>query len=426
MKILHIIAQLPSKTGSGVYFSNLIKELNKNNENYAIYGHQDCVEYDFDVIPDENKFPINFNNSKLDFHIVGMSDVMPYNSTRYKDMTPKMLNTWLNNFKVQILNAYNEIKPDIIICHHLWILTSLTLDLLRDRCDKIIGICHGTDIRQALQNPRLKNRYVKNLNRLDKVFALSENQVSEIVTTYNIDKNKIHVSGGGYNQDYFYKDEKLRYDENNQFINLVYAGKIADAKGVFELIDAYKQLDYDNTIILNIIGTPQGENIERIHKKLDNTKNIKLFNAKNQKSLAHLFRYSSIFILPSYYEGLGLVAIEALASGMYIVSTKLDALMEVLGDDVNNSNAIEYVDLPRLKNVDTPYEKDIPEFVNRLAKAIDIQVQRVKNKERISDEVLNSVAKHSWENIANEIFNEITRESYEELNEYRKLNLGNA
>ena len=35
MKILHIIAQLPSKTGSGVYFSNLIKELNKNNENYA-------------------------------------------------------------------------------------------------------------------------------------------------------------------------------------------------------------------------------------------------------------------------------------------------------------------------------------------------------------------------------------------------------
>lgn len=426
MKILHIIAQLPSKTGSGVYFSNLIKELNKNNENYAIYGHQDCIEYDFDIIADENKFPIHFNNGKLGFHIVGMSDVMPYNSTCYKDMTPKMLNTWLNNFKVQILNAYNEIKPDIIICHHLWILTSLTLDLLRDRCDKIVGICHGTDIRQALQNPRLKNRYVKNLNRLDKVFALSENQVPEIVSTYNIDEDKIYVSGGGYNQDYFYKDEKLRYDENNQFINVVYAGKIANAKGVFELIDAYKQLNYGKNIILNIIGTPQGENINRIHEKLKGTENIKLFNAKNQKSLAHLFRYSSIFVLPSYYEGLGLVAIEALASGMYIVSTKLDALMEVLGDDVNNSKAIEYVDLPRLKNVDTPYEKDIPEFVNRLARAIDLQVQRVKNKERISDEVLNSVAKHSWKNIANEIFDEITRENYGELNEYGKLNLENA
>lgn len=36
MKILHIIAQLPAKTGSGVYFSNLIREF-KNMEKTMLY-----------------------------------------------------------------------------------------------------------------------------------------------------------------------------------------------------------------------------------------------------------------------------------------------------------------------------------------------------------------------------------------------------
>lgn len=406
MKILHIIAQLPAKTGSGVYFSNLIKELNSEHENYAIYGTQECCDYNFDLIDKDRQYPVHFNNDKISFHIVGMSDIMPYNSTKYKDMTPDMINTWLNCFKEKILKAFDEIKPDIIICHHLWILSSLVIDLLRDKCNRIVGICHGTDIRQALQNPELKNKYVTSLDKLDKVFALSENQVDEIHDTYNIEKNKIIVSGGGYNQDYFFKDEIIKNDDNG-FINLVYAGKISNAKGVYELISAYKKLKYGNNIILNIIGTPQGENIERIHKELENTSNIKLFNAKNQESLAELFRYSSLFVMPSYFEGLGLVAIEALASGMFVVSSELPALMEVLGEDINNSGVIEYVKLPRLKNVDTPVEEDIPAFENRLAKAIDIQVEKIINGEKPSKEILDIVAENSWNKIAENIFNEI-------------------
>ena len=406
MKILHIIAQLPAKTGSGVYFSNLIKELNSEHENYAIYGTQECCDYNFDLIDKDRQYPIHFNNDEISFHIVGMSDIMPYNSTKYKDMTPDMINTWLNCFKEKILKAFDEIKPDIIICHHLWILSSLVIDLLRDKCKRIVGICHGTDIRQALQNPELKNKYVTSLDKLDKVFALSENQVDEIHDTYNIEKNKIIVSGGGYNQDYFFKDEIIKNDDNG-FINLVYAGKISNAKGVYELISAYKKLNYGNNIILNIIGTPQGENIKRIHKELENTSNIKLFNAKNQESLAELFRYSSIFVMPSYFEGLGLVAIEALASGMFVVSSELPALMEVLGEDINGSGVIEYVKLPRLKNVDTPVEEDIPAFVDRLAKSIDIQVEKIINGEKPSKEILDIVAENSWNRIAENIFNEI-------------------
>lgn len=402
MKVLHIIAQLPSKTGSGVYFSNLIEEFNSVHDNYALYGHQDGIDYDFNLVEDNHKYIINFDNDELDFHIVGMSDIMPYKSTKYKNMTDEMLDKWIKNFKSEILKAYNEVQPDIIICHHLWILTSLVVDLLRDKCDRIIGICHGTDIRQALQNPKLREKYVRNIHKLDKIFALSENQIPEINSIYNIDKDKIVMAGGGYNQRLFYRNDIVKED-GNEFLNIVYAGKISKAKGVFELIDAFKSLNYGNDIILNIIGTPQGKNIEKIHKKIKETENIKIFNAKNQESLAELFRYSSIFILPSYFEGLGLVAIEALASGMFVVSSKLDPLMEALGEKVNKSNAIEYVELPRLVNIDIPLEDDIPKFVKSLAIAIDNNVKKVRNKETISFETHEEIKNNSWNKISTKI-----------------------
>ncbi len=404
MKILHIIAQLPAKTGSGVYFTNLIREFKKHGENYGIFGFDQEIDYTFTELPHDHIYPVIFCKNNLDFNIVGMSDTMPYKSTRYRDMTEDMIKRWQGAFKFQILKAYEEIKPDIIICHHLWMLTSLVLDLLEGKVEKIVGICHGTDIRQSLQNPGLKENYVRDLNRLNMVFALSDRQIEDISKEYNIPLKKIHYTGGGYNQEFFYRDNIYKYDIHNNFINLVYAGKISRSKGVYELIDAFKSLNYGTDIILNIIGTPQGEDIEKINKKLSHSKNIKLFNAKNQESLANLFRYSDIFILPSYYEGLGLVAIEAMASGCFIVSSDLKPLKEVLGDNVNKSNAIKYCPLPNLVNVDTPVEDEVPHFVNNLAQAIDIQVQRVKAKEKIPEEVYESIRVHSWENIAEKMY----------------------
>src|SRR5690554_6558559 len=46
-KILHVLAQLPSRTGSGVYFSNLIENFKKYNyEQKAVFATQDDFKWD--------------------------------------------------------------------------------------------------------------------------------------------------------------------------------------------------------------------------------------------------------------------------------------------------------------------------------------------------------------------------------------------
>lgn len=51
------------------------------------------------------------------------------------------------------------------------------------------------------------------------------------------------------------------------------------------------------------------------------------------------------------------MAVEALASNLRVVVTNVLGLIELLGEEINSSNIIEYVDLPRLFDVDKPYER---------------------------------------------------------------------
>lgn len=89
MRILNVTAQKPNSTGSGIFLSGLMTEFaNKGHTQALVAGVYPEEET---PVPDRVTFyPVYFEQGKLNFPIVGMSDEMPYPSTRYRDMTPKM------------------------------------------------------------------------------------------------------------------------------------------------------------------------------------------------------------------------------------------------------------------------------------------------------------------------------------------------
>lgn len=400
MKILHVLAQLPSKTGSGVYFNNVIKGLKNKYEQACIFGYQE--DFYYDIISEQFQYAVEFKTEQLPFNIVGMSDIMPYDHTRYCDLTEEMQEDWINAFSKTLKMALEEFNPDIIICHHLWMLTSLVIDIAEDKV--LIGVCHGTDIRQCEKNPQLKDKYIVNIHKLDTVFALSKDQVDDIHRTYRIPTEKIKVIGGGYDENIFFHPVQKQDSEE---ISLVYAGKLAKAKGVYEMISAIELLDAKYNIKLIVVGARDKAHMEEFSSELAGIKNTEIHSIISQVELAEIFRKSDIFILPSYFEGLGLVAIEALASGMRVVSSRIEGLINNLGDDVIRSGIIEIVDLPRLYNVDKPYVEDIPKYIVNLSRAIEKQIENIKNDNKIPTEIYKLIDKHSWANIVKEIDDEI-------------------
>lgn len=398
MKILHCIAQLPMKTGSGVYFSTLVSGLAKRGHSCAVlYGTQKpfCDSaIDWGTTCNTIKeYPIEFLTDNLSFPIAGMSDVMPYTSTVYSKMTEEMFSIWINNFKNMLLKVKDKFNPDIIITHHLFILTSLVKKIFPNT--KIICISHGTDIRQIKQNIWIKDKYIHNLENLDLYLTVTPKDIDEIQKLFSVPQNKIRLVGGCFNNLLFNDNHSHKFDGT---FRLVYAGKISDSKGVFELAKVLPHIlkIYPNTE-LTLIGNASPEQKAILYENAEYSKNFKIENAVDQKAMSEILKTMDIFILPSYYEALGLVAIEALACGLFVTSTEIEGLKNLLGKTVNSSGIIEYVKLPRIYNVDMAFEEDKPVFVRNLATAIMKQMAKIKEKDNIYHSVKDKIIVHSWE-----------------------------
>jgi hypothetical protein len=147
LKILHVLGQRPEKTGSGIYFESVIREAKKQGHtNYWIAGGP----IGSDHIPKgkaqiEGKF-VYFGSETLDFPVVGMSDVMPYKSTRFKDLKGRRLTAYKKAFKEAVDEAVRWFNPDIIHTQHLFLLSATVRQLVPDV--PMVTTCHGTELRQ--------------------------------------------------------------------------------------------------------------------------------------------------------------------------------------------------------------------------------------------------------------------------------------
>ena len=404
MKILHTLAQLPAMTGSGIYFSVLIDGLNKlGHENAALYAVQD--DFSFDSAENIKKYELKFKSKDIPFPIAGMSDEMPYDSTVYSKMSEHDYEVWINNFKEKLLHIKKDFDPDIIIAHHVFILSSLVCEVFADK--KIITLSHSTDVRQLMKNPWILEKYMPHIKEADTCICVSLNDADSIVNKIGIAKDRLKVYGGGFRQDIFYQSDTKKEDD---IIKLLYVGKISPSKGIYELVQAFPRLNekYEG-LEFHIVGNCDKEQSEELSKLSEYATNMHIHSTMPQNKLADLMRSMDIFVLPSYYEGLGLVNIEALACGMRVVTTPIEGLIYLLGEKINNSGLIKYVRLPRLYDVDKAVEEDKPKFIKDLVKEISSQIESIKSKETVSEEIMEMIREHSWEGIVHKVDSDVKR-----------------
>ena len=79
---------------------------------------------------------------------------------------------------------------------------------------------------------------------------------------------------------------------------------------------------------------------------------------------------SDVFVLPSFFEGLPLVLLEAMACGMSAICTDLPGIRSWLNQTVPEHGVL-FVRPPEMVNADEPIADSLPDFERRLAAAID-------------------------------------------------------
>jgi hypothetical protein len=185
---------------------------------------------------------------------------------------------------------------------------------------------------------------------------LSRPQAADIASRYELPPDRVIVAGAGYSDTLFQPGEKGAPPP----VQVVYAGKLWNAKGLPWLLEALQTIRAPDWR-LHLVGGGSGRETEaclRLAQALG--ERVVIHGQIPQTRLASLFRQAHIFVLPSLFEGLPLVVLEALASGCRVVATELPGVLEVLGDV--RSEAVTLVPTPRLRNMDQPFTEDLPAF----------------------------------------------------------------
>ncbi len=366
MRILSVSAQKPHSTGSGYYLTETVRCFHAMGHIQGVVAGvypEDAVSFPEGV----EFFPVHFRTPALPFDIPGMSDEMPYPSTLYRSMTEDMASAFRQGFASVLRAAVARLKPDVIICHHLYLLTAIVRELFPDI--PLWGICHGTDLRQMYTNSFMQPYIKQGIQGLSRVCCLQDAQRQAIVDCYGVSPERIRVVGAGFNPSIFY-DRHTRAPHNE--LRLVFAGKISDKKGIYCLIDALASsgLPRGSVTLTMAGGWPNPRQYSRATAAIAASgQDIFLTGPLPQQELAEVFSAGDVFVLPSFSEGFPLVLAEAMACGMGAICTDLPGIRSRF-EQLCPGCPIAFVAPPAMLDPDTPDPARLDEFVARLRSAI--------------------------------------------------------
>lgn len=376
MKILHVSAQKPDSTGSGIYLAQTVA-------GFARAGHEQAViagigPDDNPQFPDGVAFhPVRFESDKLPFPVAGMSNVMPYKATRYCDFTPQMTERFKSAFAETAHEVLDGFAPDLVVCHHLYLAASVVVHELKRmaagsdrlaRC-KVVAISHSTDINQMLAHDLEHDYIIDGMRALDEALALHAPQAAQITDVYGIDPSRIRIIGTGYDDAQFHKVAGSRREGARK---LVYVGKIWRRKGVASLLRAINLMSDDAAPAETVLVggySDQAEYDAIVELSYLCSHPVTFAGVVSQEELIDAYTEANVFVLPSFYEGLPLVILEAMGCGCNVVATDLPGIREWVCGQLPDA-PIWFVEPPGMLTTDGPCEEDLPAFEQRLADAL--------------------------------------------------------
>ncbi|MGX7949475.1 glycosyltransferase family 4 protein [Oleidesulfovibrio alaskensis] len=379
MRILHVLSQRPEMTGSGVSTLAMLRCAGDAGHSNALVAGVPAAF----AVPvqlgggtpqaQEEHCLCSFSSfvrfgRDLPFAVTGMSDVMPYESSRWAQLDDSQLDAYEACFGECLRNAVQAFRPQIIHSNHLWVVTALARRLFPQI--PVVASCHGSDLRQFRSVPRVARRVLAACRMVDGVFALSQAQKRDIEMLYGIDSRRISVVAAGYDRQVFGCGRPWRRNTAGGPLRVLYAGKLSRAKGVPWLLRACARLlGCGHDMVLDICGGGTGSDYEEcVALARGLGERAVLHGNVSQNRLAELMRAAHVFVLPSFFEGLPLVLLEALACGCRLVATRLEGVEEVFAG--LPSEAVTLVDLPRLHDVDRPFAEDERRFEHNLHAAL--------------------------------------------------------
>ncbi len=240
-----------------------------------------------------------------------------------------------------------------------------------------------------------------NVKKAKKLIAISQSVKNEILSNYpSTPKEKIHVVYSGVNLEEFNpKNKKHCFNEIREKHNiplddilLIFVGNPFLRKGLDFVIKAFKKLKHEKLTLL-ISGRDDPKPYQILANKLEVSEKIR-FNIGLTPEIYKYFLASDIFVFPTLYEPFGLVILEAMASGLPVITSKLAGAAELIDDGEDGL---------QIKN---------PKNSNEIAEKLDYLIQNDDVRKLMGKKARKKAELYSWEETAKgmlEVFEEVKK-----------------
>ena len=212
----------------------------------------------------------------------------------------------------------------------------------------------------------------------------------EVVENHNISLERLTIVPGATNIEQFKPSREigaLRDPQQRLPVRLLYHGRVDQRKGALDFVQAGRRLlDTGENVRLLISGIgPDAEPARELVAALDMTEYVGFSGAVAYNEAAQAYDRGDLFISPTYAEGFSNTILEAMASGLPIVSTHTVGVVDCLEDGINASLVA-------------------PGDINALTEAIRRMIHddeyRIQMAQRAYEDVVN---KYSWPVVAKQL-----------------------
>ncbi len=246
---------------------------------------------------------------------------------------------------LQLKKILKDIQPDIVFSYFAKPVIYGSMAAKAAKVPNIIGMLEGLGytFTDQPEGQTIKTKLIRNIQVLlykmafpclDKMIFLNPDDQQDLMQKYNLTVPKVHILGGiGLNfVDYPYTNARISP------VKFLFIGRLLKEKGVFELIQAIRivKLKYPQAHFM-ILGAIDHQNMGALkQEELDSLIAEKLFEYPGYvTNVNQWITDSSVFVLPSYREGVPRSTQEAMAIGRPVITTDVPGCRETVVDGVN-------------------------------------------------------------------------------------------
>jgi L-malate glycosyltransferase len=194
----------------------------------------------------------------------------------------------------------------------------------------IVTTLHGTDITLVGSHPFYKPAVTFSINKSDAVTAVSQSLKDDTLRLFDI-KNDINVVSNfidldKYNHNFTDCQRGMMAHDNEKIITHI--SNLRPVKRVQDVISVFYNIQKEMPAKLMLVGVgPEREKAELLCQKLGILDKVIFFGKSNE--IDKILCFSDLFLLPSETESFGLAALEAMASGVPVISSNTGGIPEV-------------------------------------------------------------------------------------------------